>query len=60
MIIEQLDLIIVPHGAIAEIAKRLGTSRETVKYSLRGARTTEKAIQIRNLAIKEYGGAIAK
>ena len=60
MFSKKLNLIIVPHGAITRIAKATGYSTETVKYALRGVRDTEATSLIRNLAIKEYGGAIAK
>lgn len=55
-----LKPILVPHGTIKRLAEHTGYSTETVKYALRGARCTEAAEQIRELAIKEYGGRIQK
>lgn len=46
------ERIIVPHGAISNIAKETGFSTNTVSLALKGATNSENADKIRKIAKK--------
>ncbi|MGL5682666.1 MAG: hypothetical protein ACRDDZ_06350 [Marinifilaceae bacterium] len=48
--------IMVPYGASGKIATELGCTRETVRFALRGMHDTDKANEIRKIAIEKYNG----
>ena len=48
--------IVVPYGNITKLAKSFGIRRETVSFALRFCSSSQLAENIRERAIKEYGG----
>lgn len=52
--------ILVPYGAVTAISKELQCSKETVRYALMGVTKSDKAKQIRQLAIDKYRGRICE
>lgn len=50
--------IIVPHGAIVELARRYGVSEGTVRAAMRFMADTPIQAAIRSAALKEYGGKV--
>lgn len=52
--------ILVPMGTKTLIAKDAGCTLGTVTGALSGLRSSELVDKIRDIAIKKYGGAIAK
>lgn len=52
--------ILVPMGTKTLIAKDAGCTLGTVTGALSGLRSSELVDKIRDIAIKKYGGAIAR
>lgn len=50
--------IVVPYGNITKLAKSFGVRRETVAFALRFCSSSQLAEDIRERAVKEYGGKI--
>lgn len=48
--------IMVERGGVSRIAQELGVNRNTVAAALNGATRTERAREIRELAVLKYGG----
>lgn len=57
---KQPKRILIAHGERKEIAAFCKCSVATVRSALIGATRSDKATQIREVAIKEFGGTIAK
>ena len=50
--------IIVPHGAIVELARRFKVSEGTVRAALRYVADTPTQAAIRSAALEEFGGKV--
>ena len=50
------NIILVPHGGQAAIARRVGVGRDTVREALGGLTKSQLADDIRKLAVEEFGG----
>lgn len=53
-----MDRIVVRRGGVGEIAREVGASRATVGIALAGGSYSQKAEEIRRLAIDKYGGKV--
>lgn len=54
----EVKRIIVPHGAIVELARRFGVSEGTVRAALRYMSDTQQQAAIRAAALEEFGGKV--
>lgn len=54
----EVKRIIVPHGAIVELARRFGVSEGTVRAALRYVADTPTQTAIRSVALEEFGGQV--
>lgn len=54
----EVKRIIVPHGAIVELARRFNVSEGTVRAALRYVADTPTQAVIRSAALEEFGGQV--
>lgn len=54
----EVKRIIVPHGAIVELARRFGVSDGTVRAALRYVADTPTQADIRSAALEDFGGKV--